>query len=298
MRTSSACSSAAAVRPGSGSSTARRSRRLARSSPASRRRSCTAGCSARVSHRSRPPGAAEAFRYGRAGMQIHFALSEPPVWASSEASRLSRTAIVHVTPGLDGVSRAVNEAERGLLPAEATIVVGQPCAVDPGRAPDGSWILWIQLQELPRVPRGDALGLIDVGDGTLDGRAPRGLRRPHHRAARATDQQPRASNAQAGGALAGRPRGAELQPRRRRHLRGLVRARPEPAVAPERRPARACDRDRRALADRRLDASGAGTRPGLGLSHREAADPSRSCTGAWSIASRSPLGKLRERLPL
>ncbi len=107
--------------------------------------------------------AAEAFRYGRAGMQIHFALSEPPVWASSEASRLSRTAIVHVTPGLDGVSRAVNEAERGLLPAEATIVVGQPCAVDPGRAPDGSWILWIQLQELPRVPRGDALGLIDVG---------------------------------------------------------------------------------------------------------------------------------------
>jgi phytoene dehydrogenase-like protein len=52
------------------------------------------------------------------------------------------------------------------LPAEATIVVGQPCAVDPSRAPDGSWIIWIQLQELPRVPRGDALGQIDVGDGT------------------------------------------------------------------------------------------------------------------------------------
>ncbi len=116
-----------------------------------------------------PPAAAraaEAFRYGRAGMQIHFAMSEPPVWASSEASRLSRTAMVHVTPGLDGVSRAVNEAERGLLPAEATIVVGQPCTVDPDRAPDGRWILWIQLQELPRVPRGDALGVIDVGDGT------------------------------------------------------------------------------------------------------------------------------------
>ena len=47
------------------------------------------------------------------------------------------TAIVHVTPGLDGVSRAVNEADRGLLPAEATIVVGQPCAVDPSRAPEG-----------------------------------------------------------------------------------------------------------------------------------------------------------------
>jgi phytoene dehydrogenase-like protein len=110
--------------------------------------------------------AAEAFRYGRAGMQIHLALSEPPVWASSEAERLSKTAIVHLTPGLDGVSRAVNEADRGLLPAEATIVVGQPCTIDPGRAPDGKWVIWIQLQELPRHVRGDALGQIDVGDGS------------------------------------------------------------------------------------------------------------------------------------
>ena len=117
------------------------------------------------------PAAARAagarYRYGRAGMQIHLALDELPVWAGPDADRLARTAIVHVTPGLDGVSRAVNEAERGLLPAEATIVVGQPCAVDPSRAPDGKWIVWIQLQELPagRV-KGDAAGELDVGDGT------------------------------------------------------------------------------------------------------------------------------------
>ena len=88
-------------------------------------------------------------------MQIHLALDELPQWASPEAERLARTAMVHVTPGLDGVSRAVNEAERGLLPAEATIVVGQPCAVDPSRAPDGKSVIWIQLQELPRRPTGD-----------------------------------------------------------------------------------------------------------------------------------------------
>ena len=111
--------------------------------------------------------AAERYRYGRAGMQIHLALDEPPRWKGPEADRLARTAIVHVTPGLDGVSRAVNEAERGLLPAEATIVAGQPCAVDPSRAPDGKWIVWIQLQELPAGPvRGDAAGEIDVRDGT------------------------------------------------------------------------------------------------------------------------------------
>jgi phytoene dehydrogenase-like protein len=111
--------------------------------------------------------AAERFRYGRAGMQIHIALDEPPRWKGPDADRLAKTAIVHVTPGLDGVSRAVNEAERGLLPEKPTIVAGQPCAVDPSRAPDGKWIVWIQLQELPagRV-KGDAAREIDVGDGT------------------------------------------------------------------------------------------------------------------------------------
>ena len=97
-------------------------------------------------------------------MQIHFALSEPPRWDGDE--RLGKTAIVHLTPGLDGVSRAVNEAERGLLPAEATVVVGQPLTMDSSRAPDGAGLLWIQLQELPWHVKGDAAGELDPGDGT------------------------------------------------------------------------------------------------------------------------------------
>jgi phytoene dehydrogenase-like protein len=116
---------------------------------------------------SLPASAREAprrFRYGRAEMQIHMALSERPRWEGDE--RLGQTAILHVTPGLDGVSRAVNEAERGLLPAEGTIACGQPMAVDPSRAPEGSWILWLQLQELPSRVKGDAAGELDVGDGT------------------------------------------------------------------------------------------------------------------------------------
>lgn len=107
---------------------------------------------------------AKRFRYGRAGMQMHMALSESPQWKGDE--RLANAAMVHVTSGLDGVSRAVNEAERGLLPAEPTIVCGQPLAVDPSRAPDGKGIFWIQLQELPSRPKGDAAGEIGVGDGT------------------------------------------------------------------------------------------------------------------------------------
>jgi phytoene dehydrogenase-like protein len=104
------------------------------------------------------------FRYGRSEMQIHFALSEPPGWEGDE--RLGRSAIVHLTPGLDGVSRAVNEADRGLLPAEATVVVGQPLTMDASRAPDGKGLLWVQLQELPWHVKGDAAGELDVGDGT------------------------------------------------------------------------------------------------------------------------------------
>ena len=110
--------------------------------------------------------AATRYRYGRAEMQIHLALDEPPQWTGADSERLGRCPIVHVTPGLDGVSRAVNEAERGLLPAEATIVCGQPVALDPSRAPAGKSILWLQLQELPAgTVKGDAAGDLDVGDG-------------------------------------------------------------------------------------------------------------------------------------
>ena len=102
---------------------------------------------------------ARAFRYGRADMQIHVALSAPPAWREP---KLADVAVIHVTPGLDGVSRAVRDAEQGLLPTEGTIVVGQPARADPSRCPPGQSLLWIQLQELPRVVRGDAADEITV----------------------------------------------------------------------------------------------------------------------------------------
>jgi phytoene dehydrogenase-like protein len=90
-------------------------------------------------------------------------MNQLPRWHGDE--RLARTPLLHLTPGLDGVSRAVNEADRGLLPAEATIALGQPMTLDPTRAPEGSWVIWVQLQELPPRPKGDAAGELDTGDG-------------------------------------------------------------------------------------------------------------------------------------
>jgi phytoene dehydrogenase-like protein len=100
----------------------------------------------------------KAYRHGKGDMQIHYALKRPPRWRGDPD--LARVALLHLTRGLDGVSRAANEAERGLLPAEPTICVGQPTALDPSRAPPGAAILWLQMPEAPRFVKGDAAGEI------------------------------------------------------------------------------------------------------------------------------------------
>ena len=105
---------------------------------------------------------ARQWRYGKGNMQIHLALSEAPRW---NAPGLERVGYLHLSGGADAVSRAVNEAERGMLPAEPTICVAQPTQFDPSRAPEGKHILWIQLPECPREPVGDAAGQIEVPAG-------------------------------------------------------------------------------------------------------------------------------------
>jgi phytoene dehydrogenase-like protein len=119
-----------------------------------------------------PDGAAPAqavreglrFRYSpRGGMQIHVALKAPLRWRDS---RLDRVPLVHLSAGVRSVALACAQAAAGLLPATPTVVVGQPTVVDPSRAPAGAAVLWIQLQQVPYAPSGDAAGEIDVGDGT------------------------------------------------------------------------------------------------------------------------------------
>ena len=102
----------------------------------------------------------KAYRFGKGNMQVHYALKSQPRWRREPD--LAKVALLHLTGGLDGVSRAANEAERGLLPAEPTICVGQPTALDPSRAPPGAAILWLQLPEAPRLVKGDAAGEIAV----------------------------------------------------------------------------------------------------------------------------------------
>ncbi|WP_321396042.1 NAD(P)/FAD-dependent oxidoreductase [Emcibacter sp.] len=106
------------------------------------------------------------YRYGNGDMQIHLALDRMPEWTDPA---LNDVAMVHLSSGVDSVSRSVNQARRGLLPDESTVVVAQPTALDPSRAPDGKAILWLQLQELPFHIRGDAAAEITPpADGLWD----------------------------------------------------------------------------------------------------------------------------------
>ena len=106
--------------------------------------------------------AASAFRHGRGNFQLHYALERPPEWLSPG---LDDVALIHLTDGIDAVSKSANEAERGMLPVTPTICVGQPHRLDPSRCPDGNAILWLQVPDAPRVVKGDAAGEINT-DGT------------------------------------------------------------------------------------------------------------------------------------
>ena len=98
------------------------------------------------------------FRHAPGTMMIHLALDGLPDWKAG--AELQTFAYVHVAPSLDQMARTYQQAVAGLLPEEPVLVVGQPTAVDPSRAPDGKHVLWVQVRVLPAHAKGDAAGEI------------------------------------------------------------------------------------------------------------------------------------------
>ncbi len=103
-----------------------------------------------------------ALRPGPGTMMIHLALSGLPAWSAGD--RLRSFLYVHLAPSLAAMTQAYREALAGLLPAEPVLVVGQPTAIDPGRAPAGQHILWVQVRVVPGNIKGDAAGAIATRD--------------------------------------------------------------------------------------------------------------------------------------
>ena len=102
--------------------------------------------------------AVQSFRAGPGAMMIHLALDDLPDWRAGRALR--EFAYVHVAPDMEMMTRVYAEAAAGLLPAEPVLVVGQPTAIDPSRAPAGKHVLWVQVRVLPAEIHGDAAGTI------------------------------------------------------------------------------------------------------------------------------------------
>lgn len=101
------------------------------------------------------------FRAGPGTMMIHLALDGLPDWTAGE--ELKRFAYVHLAPDLPMMAKAYGEAASGILPSEPALVVGQPTALDPSRAPEGKHVLWVQVRVLPAEIGGDAGGEIAPG---------------------------------------------------------------------------------------------------------------------------------------
>ncbi len=93
------------------------------------------------------------FRHAPGTMMVHLALSDLPEWRSEE---LKTFAYVHLAPSLDQMARTYQQAVAGLLPDEPVLVVGQPTAFDPSRAPEGRHVLWLQIRMAPGGIQGDA----------------------------------------------------------------------------------------------------------------------------------------------
>ncbi len=97
------------------------------------------------------------FRPGLATMMIHLAMDELPNWVNEEAREFN---YVHIAPYVDEMALTYAHAAAGKLPANPTLVIGQPTVSDPSRAPDGKHILWIQVRVLPLEITGDSAGII------------------------------------------------------------------------------------------------------------------------------------------
>lgn len=107
-------------------------------------------------------GAMAKFRHAPGTMMIHLALDDLPDWKAG--AELRQFAYVHIAPSLDAMALTYQQAVAGLLPAEPVLVVGQPTAIDPSRAPSGKHVLWVQVRMLPYQVAGDAAGEITAGD--------------------------------------------------------------------------------------------------------------------------------------
>lgn len=102
----------------------------------------------------------DTYRYGPCTMQIHFALDAPVPWDAGE--EFADICYTHVGPYVDDMARTYQQAQAGVLPDDPLLLIAQPTAADPSRAPEGQHILWLHVRPLPREIKRDEAGRIQA----------------------------------------------------------------------------------------------------------------------------------------
>jgi phytoene dehydrogenase-like protein len=104
----------------------------------------------------------QAYKHAPGTVMVHLAMDDLPNWEADPAAR--DYAYVHLGPYMEDMSLAYQQAVAGYLPERPTLVVGQPTAIDPTRAPQGKHVLWVQVRVVPGRIAGDAGGSITSTD--------------------------------------------------------------------------------------------------------------------------------------
>ncbi|MEX2291400.1 MAG: NAD(P)/FAD-dependent oxidoreductase [Mycobacteriales bacterium] len=94
------------------------------------------------------------FQWDSATVKVDWALSGPIPWRAPEAAQAGT---VHLGGSLDDLAAYSSQLERGQVPEEPFLLVGQMTTADPSRSPAGTESAW-GYTHVPAQPRGDAAG--------------------------------------------------------------------------------------------------------------------------------------------
>lgn len=98
------------------------------------------------------------YRHGPAAFKVDYALDEPIPWRA-EAAR--RAGTVHLGGTLEDISAILQGVVRGRAPERPYLIVTQPTAWDPSRAPQGKHVAWAYAH-VPNGWDGDLTNAIDA----------------------------------------------------------------------------------------------------------------------------------------
>ena len=96
------------------------------------------------------------FQYDAGTVKVDWALDGPIPWAAADAARAGT---VHVTGGIDALSLQAGELDRGRIPVNPFLIVGQYAGFDPSRQPPGHETAWAYTH-VPQRVRGDSGGAL------------------------------------------------------------------------------------------------------------------------------------------